>query len=155
MAGGSKDEIILEHARAAAQADSISHALLRQVKVAFIERGRARGPRCPEGFWFIGRGNPVPQIDFVGQSAPQRVDPSATMPPQEPERTADIRPCEGHYRSWLNWIDTNPELSVDATGRSGRSRRAIRDFRSGNDEAPNTEDQLAQGSQFGSGVILS
>jgi|SRR5229473_6221328 len=38
-------------------------------------------------------------------------------------RAGMLRPCEGRYRSWLSWIDTNPGLCLGATGRSGRSSK--------------------------------
>ena len=52
IAGGSKDEIILEHARAAAQAE-FDLARVRQVKLALIERVSALGaqPRRFLALW--------------------------------------------------------------------------------------------------------
>src|SRR5258707_8668944 len=61
-----------------------------------------------------------------------------------------LRPCEGRYRSWLSWIDTNPELSLGATGRSGRSSEGDR-LEIADQETTrhlNKENQLAEASQL-------
>ena len=86
IAGNSKNEIILEHARAAAQAE-LDLARVRQVKVALIERVSAFGSLdLPQvGIRYLKSilsGRSLPAL-------PQRIDPSATMPTEEPERTAE------------------------------------------------------------------
>ena len=57
IAGGSKDEIILEHARAAAQAE-LDLARVRQVKLA-LSNACPRSGHSPAGFWLFGRRNGV------------------------------------------------------------------------------------------------
>lgn len=91
IAGGSKNEIIREYARAAAHSE-FDLARVRQVKLALIERVSAFGALdAPQVLGpleemrylrsiFLGRAPPV---------LPERVDPVATMPTQEPERTAE------------------------------------------------------------------
>jgi hypothetical protein len=145
IAGGSKNEIILEHARAAAQAE-LDLARVRQVKVAFIERASALGALdAPPVFGpleemrylrsiLLGRAPPV---------LPERVDPAATMPTQEPERTAE---AVRRALPELVKLDRYESRTVSRRDRAIREivkRRSIRDRRSGNDEAPKTEDRLA------------
>ena len=92
IAGNSKNELILEHARAAAQAE-IDLARVRQVKVALIERVSALGSvDAPEIFGSLAQQIRYPKSVLWGRSPsaiPQRIDPSATMPTEEPERTAE------------------------------------------------------------------
>ncbi len=92
IAGGSKDEIILEHARATAQAE-LDLARVRQVKVAFIERVAALGALdAPKVFGSLAKEIRYLKSILSGRalpSLPERVDPSVAMPPQEPERTAE------------------------------------------------------------------
>ena len=92
IAGNSKNEIILEHARAAAHAE-LDLARIRQVKVALIARVSALGSLdTPQVF-----GSAAQRIRYLksilsGRSPPalpQRIDPLATMPTEEPERTAE------------------------------------------------------------------
>ena len=74
IAGKSKNEVILQHARDAAQAE-LELERVRQVKVALIERVSALG-----------------SLDVTSRSPPampQRIDPLATMPTEEPGRTAE------------------------------------------------------------------
>ncbi len=92
IVGNSKNEVILEHARDAAQAE-LELERVRQVRVALIERVSALGSlNAPPIF-----GSSAQQIRDLrsvlsGRSPPampQRIDPSATMPTEEPERTAE------------------------------------------------------------------
>lgn len=92
IAGDSKNEIILEHARAAAHAE-LDLARVRQVKVALIEPVSALGALdAPQAF-----GSSTKQIQHLKSvlwgrappALPERIDPSATMPTREPERTAE------------------------------------------------------------------
>jgi hypothetical protein len=92
LAGNSKDKIILEYARAAAQAE-LELARVRQVEVALIECVSALGAldappvfgALPEDMRYLKSmlsGGAPPAI-------PERIDPLATMPTQEPDRTAE------------------------------------------------------------------
>ena len=91
IAGNSKNEIILEHARAAAQAE-LDLARVRQVKVALIERVSAFGSLDPPQVF----GSAAQVIRYLKSirsgrepALPKRIDPLATMPTEEPERTAE------------------------------------------------------------------
>jgi hypothetical protein len=92
IAGGSKDEIILEHARSAAQAE-LDLARVRQVKLALIERVSALGAlEAPQVFGSLAEEMPHLKSILSGRAPPvlpERVDHSATMPAQEPEWTAE------------------------------------------------------------------
>lgn len=92
IAGDSKSEIILEYARAAAQAE-LDLARVRQVKVALIERVLALGALdAPQDFGsFAEEIRNLKSIlsGKVPPALPERIDPAATMPTQEPERTAE------------------------------------------------------------------
>jgi hypothetical protein len=92
IAGNSKDEITLEHARTAAQAE-LDLARVRQVKVALIERASALGALdAPQVFGSLAQGIRYFKSVLSGRSPPalqQRIAPSATMPSEEPERTAE------------------------------------------------------------------
>jgi hypothetical protein len=92
LAGDSKNAIILEYARTAAQAE-LDLARVRQVKVALIQRVSALGALdAPQVF-----GSSAEEIRYLksilsGRAPPilpERIDSSATMPAQEPERTAE------------------------------------------------------------------
>jgi hypothetical protein len=91
IAGNSKNEIVLEHARAAAQAE-LDLARVRQVRVALIERVAALGSLdAPQVF-----GTSALEFRYKavlsGRSPPampERIDPLATMPTEEPGRTAE------------------------------------------------------------------
>jgi hypothetical protein len=90
IAGNSKNEIILEHARAAAQAE-LDLARIRQVKVALIERVSALGSLDAPQVSLAQQFRDI-RLVLSGRSPPampQRIDPSATMPTEEPERTAE------------------------------------------------------------------
>ena len=91
IAGNSKNEIILEHARTAAHAE-LDLARIRQVKVALIERVSALGSLAtPQVFGSAAqRSRDLKSIRSGREPAlPQRIDPLATMPTEEPERTAE------------------------------------------------------------------
>jgi hypothetical protein len=92
LAGNSKNKIILEHARTAAQAE-LDLARVRQVRIALIQRVSALGALNTPGV----SGSSAEEMRYLmsilsGKTPPvlpERIDPSATMPPQEPERTAE------------------------------------------------------------------
>jgi len=91
IAGGSKDEIILEHARSAAHAE-LELERVRRVKVAFIERASALGTLDPPPA--LGSVRDLIRMAKLLERGemprmPERVDPLATMPSQEPERSAE------------------------------------------------------------------
>jgi len=91
IAGKSKNAIILEYARDAAYAE-IDLARVRRVKVALIEQMSARGSlEAPELFHSIREVNRFLSSLERGKTPiiPEREDLSATMPSQEPERTAE------------------------------------------------------------------
>ena len=92
IAGNSKNEFILQHARDAAQAE-LDLARVRQVKVALIERVSALGSLdAPQVFGSSAQGIRYLKLVLSGRSPPampQRIDPLATMPTEEPERTAE------------------------------------------------------------------
>jgi hypothetical protein len=92
IAGKSKNEIILEHARAAAQAE-LDLARVRQVKVALIERVSALGSlNAPPIFGSSAKEFRFLKTVLSGRwptAMPQRIDPLATMPTEEPGRTAE------------------------------------------------------------------
>ena len=87
-----KNEIILEHARAAAHAE-LDLARIRQVKVALIERLSALGSLdTPQVFGSAAQRSRYLKSILLCRSPPalpQRIDPLATMPTEEPERTAE------------------------------------------------------------------
>jgi hypothetical protein len=92
IAGDSKNEIVLEHARCAAQAE-LDLARVRRVKVALIQRASALGALDPpQGFGSLPEEIRYLKSILSGRAPailPERIDPSATMPAQEPERTAE------------------------------------------------------------------
>jgi hypothetical protein len=92
IAGNSKNAIVLEHARAAAQAE-LDLARVRQVKVALIQRVSALGALdAPQVFGSLAEEIRYLKSILLGRTPPnlsERVDPLATMPTQEPERTAE------------------------------------------------------------------
>jgi hypothetical protein len=92
IAGNTMDEIILEHARAAAQAE-LDLARARQVKVTLIERVSALGALgAPQVFDSLAKEFRYFKSVLSGRAPPampEWVDPLATMPTQEPGRTAE------------------------------------------------------------------
>jgi hypothetical protein len=90
IAGDTKDAIILERARAVAQAE-LDLARVRQAKIALIERASAFGALDPPGVpssvtRIIRFLNTLNQGRFI---VPKPIDALATMPPREPDRSAE------------------------------------------------------------------
>jgi hypothetical protein len=90
IAGDSKDAIVLERARAIAQAE-LDLARVRRAKVALIERTSAFGELDPPQAF-----STVTEIDRFFNALdrdrlilPKPIDSSATMPSQEPDRSAE------------------------------------------------------------------
>jgi hypothetical protein len=96
IAGDSKSEIILEHARAAAQAE-LDLARVRQVKIALIKSVSALGALdAPQDIGSVVKALLYVELALAGKAPrgappaiPEPIDPLATMPTQEPERTAE------------------------------------------------------------------
>jgi hypothetical protein len=90
IAGDSKDVIVLEHARAVAQAE-LELARVRRVKVALIERARAFGELDPpQAFSTVTEIKRFfNALDRGRLIVPKPIDASATMPSQEPDRSAE------------------------------------------------------------------
>ena len=148
IARGSKNEIILEHARAAAHSE-LDLARVRQVKLALIERVSALGALdAPQVFGSLAEQMRYLKSILSGRAPPalpERVDPSATMPTQEPERTAE---AVRRALPELAKLDRYESRAVSRRNRAIREivkRRSIRDRRSGNDEAPKAATRLAAG----------
>jgi hypothetical protein len=90
IAGETEDAVVLERARAIAQAE-LDLARVRQAKVALIERACAFGaldpPRVPSSVTRIIRLlNTLNRGRFI---LPKPIDAAATMPLHEPERSAE------------------------------------------------------------------
>ena len=106
IAGDTEDPILLERARAIAQAE-LDLARVRRVKVALIERASAFGELDPpQAFSSV-----TPIIRLLnaidrGRVPPEPVDSSATMPSREPDRSAEairrvlpeLRKLDGYER---------------------------------------------------------
>src|SRR6266508_6315824 len=116
IAGDTKDPILLERARAIAQAE-LDLARVRQAKVALIERASAFGaldpPRVPSSVTRIirllntlNRGRPI---------VPKPVDSSATMPSHAPDRSAEAN--DGCCQNCVSWTDTSAALPRGETER--------------------------------------
>jgi hypothetical protein len=96
IAGNSKSEIILQHARAAAQAE-LDLARVRQVKLGLIESVSALGALdAPQDMGYVIKAFLYLELALDGKAPrgrppaiPEPVDPLATMPTEEPERTAE------------------------------------------------------------------
>jgi hypothetical protein len=96
IAGNSKSEIILEHARAAAQAE-LDLARVRQVKIALIKNVSALGALgAPQDIFSVIKASLYLELASEGitprgrpPKIPEPIDPLATMPTQEPGRTAE------------------------------------------------------------------
>jgi hypothetical protein len=91
IAGDTEDPILLERARALAQAE-LDLARVRRAKVALIERASAFGELDPpQAFGTVTQIIRVLNALDRGRviSFPEPVDSSATMPPQEPDRSAE------------------------------------------------------------------
>jgi len=90
IAGDSKDAIMLERAREIAQAE-LDLARVRRAKVALIERASAFGELDPaQAFSTVTEIKRFfNALDRGRLIVPKPTDPSATMPSQEPDRTAE------------------------------------------------------------------
>jgi hypothetical protein len=99
IAGDAEDKMTLEDARVAAEAE-LELARVRQVKTALIERIVAFGGfECPKHFrsdeaevrWVIARLEHYEGLRArpIGPRRPKAVDPLATMPAEEPQRSAE------------------------------------------------------------------
>ena len=95
IAGDTEDEIVLERARAVAQAE-LELARVRRAKVALIERASAFGELDPPQLTAAGcirllnavlRGRDINAV-LRGRHI-ESIDASAAMPSQEPERSAE------------------------------------------------------------------
>jgi hypothetical protein len=157
IAGGSKDEIVLEHARAAAQAE-LDLARVRQVKLALIERVSALGALdAPQLFGSLAEEMRYLKSILSGRAPPalpERVDPSATMPTQEPERTVEAVRTALPELVKLERYESRAVSRRDRAIREIVRRRSIRDGRSGNDEATRRTN-VAEASQLAVGRNLS
>jgi hypothetical protein len=87
IAGDSEDAILLEHARAIAQAE-LDLARVRRAKVALIERASAFGELDPPQLTVTQMIRLVNAFER-GRPIPEPIDASATMPSQEPDRSAE------------------------------------------------------------------
>jgi hypothetical protein len=88
IAGDTKDAIMLERARAIAQAE-LDLAQVRRVKVALIERASAFGELDPPTLTVTQMIQLLNALDRDRLIVPKLIDASATMPPQEPYRSAE------------------------------------------------------------------
>ena len=99
IAGDTKDAITLERARAVAHAE-LDLARVRRAKVALIERASAFGELDPPRLT-------VTQVIRLlnaferGRPIPQPIDALATMPSQEPDRSAQ----------YIQWLKPSPRTS--------------------------------------------
>jgi hypothetical protein len=87
IAGESKDAIVLERARAIAQAE-LDLARVRRAKVALIERACTFGELDPPQLT-VAQMIRLHNAFERGRPIPKPIDASATMPSQEPERVAE------------------------------------------------------------------
>ena len=134
IAGDSKNGIVLEHARAAAQAE-LDLARVRRVRVAVIHGVHARGALGPA----YDMGSVIKAylyLELVSEgktprgrppAIPELIDPLATMPTQEPERTA-----EAIRRALPELIKLN-RYELRAVSRRDRAIREIVKIRSSGD----------------------
>ena len=88
IAGDSKDAIVLERARAIAQAE-LDLARVRRAKVALIERASAFGELDPPQLTVTQMIRLLNAFDRSRLIVPKPIDASATMPSQEAERSAE------------------------------------------------------------------
>ena len=88
IAGASNDAIVLERARAIAQAD-LELTQVRRAKVALIERASAFGELDPPGPTVSQMIRLLNAFQRGRLIDPKPIDASATMPPQEPDRSAE------------------------------------------------------------------
>jgi hypothetical protein len=87
IAGDSKDAIMLERARAIAQAE-LDLARVRRAKVALIERASVFGELDPPQLTVTQMIQLVNAFER-GRPIPEPIDASARMPSQEPDRSAE------------------------------------------------------------------
>jgi hypothetical protein len=88
IAGETEDAMVLERARAIAQAE-LDLARVRQAKVALIERASAFGALDPPRLTVTQMMRLLNAFDRGRLIVPKPTDSSATMPPHEPERSAE------------------------------------------------------------------
>jgi hypothetical protein len=89
IAGDSEDAIVLERARAIAQAE-LDLARVRRAKLALIERASAFGELDPPQLTVTQTIRILNAYDRGGRLIiPKPIDPLATMPSQEPDRSAE------------------------------------------------------------------
>lgn len=97
LAGDTEDKMTLEFARVAAEAE-LELVRVRQVKAALIERIVAFGGyECPKHFpsdqaavqWLIAMEEWDDGVRRTRPPRPKAVDPLATMPAEEPQRSAE------------------------------------------------------------------
>ena len=88
IAGNTEDPILLERARAVAQSE-LDLARVRRAKIALIERARAFGELDPRFRTVTQIKRFFNALDRGRLLVPTPVDPSATMPSQEPFRSAE------------------------------------------------------------------
>ena len=88
IAGDSEDSIVLERARAVAQAD-LELARVRRAKVALIERASALGEFDPPQLTVAQMVRLLNAFVRGRLIVPKSIDASATMPLQEPDRSAE------------------------------------------------------------------
>jgi hypothetical protein len=87
IAGNTEDAIVLERARAIAQAE-LDLARVRRAKLALIERASAFGELDPPQLTVIQMIRLVNAVER-GRQIPKPIDTLATMPSEEPERSAE------------------------------------------------------------------
>jgi hypothetical protein len=88
IAGDSEDTIVLERAREIAQAE-LELARVRRAKVALIERASALGALDPPKLTVTQMIRVVNAFDRGRFIIPKLIDALATMPSQEPDRSAE------------------------------------------------------------------
>jgi hypothetical protein len=88
IAGDTKDAVKLERARAIAQAE-LELARVRRAKVALIERAPAFGELDPPPLTVAQMMRLIDAFDRGRLIVPKPIDASATMPSQEPHRSAE------------------------------------------------------------------
>jgi hypothetical protein len=88
IAGNTEDPILLERARAIAQAE-LEFARVRRAKVALIERASAFGELDPPQLTVTQMIRVLNAFDSGRFIVPKPSDSSATMPSQEPDRSAE------------------------------------------------------------------
>ncbi len=88
IAGNTEDPILLERARAIAQAE-LDLARVRRAKVSLIERASAFGELDPPRLTVTQMIRVLNAIDRGRFIVPKSIDALATMPSQEPDRSAE------------------------------------------------------------------